>query len=112
MSLLWLVSRCRAGLDRRLRRSTSGGRTRAGRLAAALDDLLLVHVLLGQLLELLVPGGDERLALARLELRLELVHGLVERRDGVVVEHVRLAKGVEDLRVATQVVEQLGLEAQ
>src|SRR3712207_7158494 len=45
----------------------------------------------------------ERLVLAGAELQLELVDRRLERRDGVVREHVRLAQRGEDVAVAVQV---------
>ena len=59
-----------------------------------------------------VPADATRLALAGLELELERVDGLLELGLGVVVEHVGVAQRVEDLGVASEVVEQLALEAQ
>ena len=59
-----------------------------------------------------VPNRQQRLALAGLELLLELVDAGIECLRRVVVEHVGLAQGVENLGVAAEVVEQLALEAQ
>ena len=77
-------------------------------LAAALDDLLLVHAIGGRGTELLVARVVDRLtALAGLELQDERVGDALELGHGVVVEDVRVAQRVEDRRVAAQVIEQL-----
>ncbi|WP_327241392.1 hypothetical protein [Streptomyces sp. NBC_01320] len=47
-----------------------------------------------------------------LEFEDESVDGLLQRRGGVVVQHVRLAQRVEDGCGVAEVVEQLALEAQ
>ncbi|OEI69570.1 acetylglutamate semialdehyde dehydrogenase [Curtobacterium sp. ER1/6] len=78
-------------------------------LATTLDDLLLVDVLgLGRVERL----RAERLAVARLEALREGVDLTVHRGDGLVAELVRLTEGGQDVGVATQVLEQLGLEAE
>src|SRR4051812_20460927 len=73
------------------------------------DDALLVDVLGVDGLGGLVAGRDGRRG-APDEVPLELGQGLAQRGLGVVVEVLRLADRVQDLRVPAEVVEHLALE--
>jgi hypothetical protein len=83
----------------------------AYRSALLLDDLLLLDVVLeGTRVGLVAHRG--LLRAGRCELLLELAHGLLEARARLVLELLGLADGVQEaLLLATQVVEELGLEA-
>src|SRR5690242_15987583 len=88
-----------------------GGGHPAYRSALLLDDLLLLDVVLeGTRVGLVAHRG--LLGAGRCELLLELAHGLLEPRARLVLELLRLADRVQETGLlATQVVEELGLEA-
>src|SRR5690554_4379529 len=78
--------------------------------ATTLDDLLLVDVFDSSGVVLLVSECTDVLSASALELEQEVVDLLLQFGGCVVIQHVGLAQGVENLRVATQVVKQFTLE--